>query len=94
MTETIDRPAQDTDDIRPFRPEISAADLAELRRRLVATRWPEKETVADETQGVQLATMRELVRYWGVDYDLDRVGRRLAGFPQFLTEIDGLDIHF
>ncbi|HEY6746316.1 MAG TPA: epoxide hydrolase [Mycobacteriales bacterium] len=97
MTDTMaDRApsAPDGTAIRPFRPEIAEADLAELRRRVQATRWPERETVADETQGVQLETMQELVRYWGDEYDLGRVGARLAQYPQFLTEIDGLDIHF
>ena len=60
-------------DIRPFEPDIPQADLDDLRRRMQATRWPEKETVADDTQGVQLATMQELVRYWGTDYDFGQV---------------------
>jgi pimeloyl-ACP methyl ester carboxylesterase len=81
-------------EIRPFHVDIPEEELAELRRRIAATRWPEKETVADETQGVQLATMRELVRYWGEEYDFGRVEARLNALPQFITEIDGLDIHF
>jgi pimeloyl-ACP methyl ester carboxylesterase len=81
-------------DIRPFHVAISDEDLEDLRRRIAATRWPEKETVADGTQGVQLATMQELVRYWGAEYDFGRVEARLSAFPQFVTEIDGLDIHF
>jgi pimeloyl-ACP methyl ester carboxylesterase len=81
-------------EIRPFSVEVPEADLEDLRRRIAATRWPEKETVTDETQGVQLATMQELVRYWGSDYDFGRVEARLSAFPQFMTEIDGLDIHF
>ena len=68
--------------------------IDDLRRRLHATRWPEKETVADQSQGVPLATMQELVRYWADEYDFGRVEARLNAFPQFLTEIDGLDIHF
>jgi pimeloyl-ACP methyl ester carboxylesterase len=80
--------------IRPFRVEVPEEELAELRRRLAATRWPEKETVADASQGVQLATMQELVRYWSSEYDFGRIAARLSAFPQFITEIDGLDVHF
>jgi pimeloyl-ACP methyl ester carboxylesterase len=80
--------------IRPFRVEVGQADIDDLRRRIQATRWPEKETVADLSQGVPLATMKELARYWGTDYDFGRVAARLNALPQFLTEIDGLDIHF
>ena len=81
-------------DIRPFDIDISEDELADLRRRIAATRWPEKETVADQSQGVQLATMQALARYWGTEYDFGRVEARLNALPQFLTEIDGLDIHF
>jgi pimeloyl-ACP methyl ester carboxylesterase len=81
-------------DIRPFRAEVPERELDELRRRIAATRWPERETVADETQGVQLETMQELIRYWGEEYDFGRVEARLNALPQFITEIDGLDIHF
>jgi len=81
-------------EIRPFHVEVPEEDLVELRRRIAATRWPERETVADETQGVQLATMQELVRYWGTEYDFRRFEARLNELPQFITEIDGLDIHF
>ena len=80
--------------IRPFRVEVPQAEIDELRRRIHATRWPERETVADQSQGVPLATMRELARYWGTDYDFRRVEARLNALPQFITEIDGLDIHF
>jgi len=80
--------------VRPFRVEVAQADIDELRRRLQTTRWPEKETVGDSSQGVPLATMTELVRYWSADYDLRRFETRLNAVPQFLTEIDGLDIHF
>lgn len=81
--------------IRPFTiPQASEAELEALRARIVATRWPERETVADQSQGVQLATMQELVRYWGTDYELRRFETRLNALPQFITEIDGLDIHF
>src|SRR5688500_7704253 len=77
--------------IRPFTVQIPEEDLADLRRRIAATRWPESETVEDASQGVQLATMRALARYWGNDYDMGRVQARLNAFPQFMTEIDGLD---
>ncbi len=80
--------------IRPFTIEIPEAEFEALRARIAATRWPERETVADESQGVQLATMQELVRYWGTDYDFRRFEARLNALPQFITEIDGLDIHF
>jgi pimeloyl-ACP methyl ester carboxylesterase len=80
--------------IRPFHVEAPEEELADLRRRIAATRWPEKETVADESQGVQLAAMQELIRYWGTEYDFRRVEARLNELPQFITEIDGLDIHF
>jgi pimeloyl-ACP methyl ester carboxylesterase len=81
-------------EIRAFSFEIPQDELDELRRRIAATRLPERETVADQSQGVQLATIQELVRYWGTDYDLRRFERRLNAVPQFMTEIDGLDIHF
>src|ERR671927_1187304 len=82
-------------EVRPF-PTINVPEeeLAELRRRVAATQWPEKETVADESQGVQLATMQELARYWATDYDWRKVEATLNALPQFMTEIDGLDIHF
>src|SRR5947209_10042086 len=80
--------------IRPFRVDIPQEALADLRRRITATVWPEKETVADASQGVQLATMQELARYWSTDYDFRRLEAQLKALPQFLTEIDGLDIHF
>src|SRR5262245_32490245 len=80
--------------IRPFRVGIPDEALDDLRRRIAATRWPERETVADDSQGVQLATMQALIRYWGSEYDFGRVEARLNAFPQFMTEIDGLDIHF
>jgi len=94
-TPTASQPSsQARADVRPFRVEVAEAEFADLRRRLAATRWPEGETVPDQTQGVQLATITELARYWGSDYDMRRFERRLDAFPQFLTEIDGLDIHF
>src|SRR3954449_11963390 len=81
-------------EIRPFRVDVPEEEVAELRRRIAATRWPERETVADESQGVQLATMQALVRYWGTEYDFRRFEARLNALPQFITEIDALDIHF
>src|SRR5205823_11441628 len=69
-------------------------DIVDLRRRIAATRWPEKETVADPSQGVQLATIQALARYWATGYDFRRFEARLNAVPQFTTEIDGLDIHF
>jgi pimeloyl-ACP methyl ester carboxylesterase len=82
------------DAIRPFHFRASEAALVDLRRRIAATQWPERETVNDASQGVQLATTRELARYWRTDYDWRRVEARLNALPQFITEIDGLDIHF
>ena len=86
--------AAEKDAIRPFRVNVPEADLTELRRRISATRWPERETVADESQGVQLATIQKLARYWATDYDWRKFEARLNALPQFTTEIDGLDIHF
>jgi pimeloyl-ACP methyl ester carboxylesterase len=80
--------------IRPFEVHVPDEDLADLRRRLAATQWPEKETVADQSQGVPLATIQELTRYWATDYDWRRCEAKLNALPQFTTEIDGLDIHF
>jgi pimeloyl-ACP methyl ester carboxylesterase len=81
-------------EVRPFHIDVPEEDLVDLRRRIAATQWPEKETVADESQGVQLATIEELARYWATDYDWRKVEARLNALPQFITEIDGLDIHF
>ncbi|MGZ4379912.1 MAG: epoxide hydrolase family protein [Gaiellaceae bacterium] len=81
-------------EIRPFHIDIPDAELVDLRRRLAATRWPDKETVADQSQGAQLAKMQELVRYWGTDYDWRKAEAKLNALPQFVTEIDGVDIHF
>ena len=81
--------------IRPFQKvSFPEAELAELRKRINATKWPERETVVDATQGVQLATMQALARYWGTEYDWRKVEARLNALPHFITEIDGLDIHF
>jgi pimeloyl-ACP methyl ester carboxylesterase len=80
--------------IRPFRVTVPDQDLAELRRRLAATRWPRRELVDDRSQGVQLATVQELARYWEQDYDWSRCEAKLNALPQFLTDIDGVDVHF
>jgi pimeloyl-ACP methyl ester carboxylesterase len=82
------------DSIRPFRVNIPEAQLADLRRRVLATRWPERETVPDSSQGVQLERLRPLVQYWGTGYDWRKAEAKLNALPQFVTEIDGLDIHF
>src|SRR5213078_3149356 len=80
--------------VRPFRVDIPEEQLVDLRRRLAATRWPERETVTDDTQGVQLETIQGLARYWMTDYDWRKCEARLNALPQFITDIDGLDIHF
>jgi len=80
--------------IRPFHKTFPASDITELRRRINATRWPDRETVEDASQGVQLATTQKLARYWATDYDWRKVEARLNALPQFVTTIDGLDIHF
>jgi len=86
--------AADKTAIRPFRGNVPEADLADLRRRIQATRWPTKELVGDRSQGVQLATLRELARYWTTEYDWRKCEARLNALPQFTTEIDGVEIHF
>src|ERR1700723_269386 len=87
--------ADDKNTIRPFpHVNVAEADLTELRRRINATKWPERETVTDASQGVQLATTQALARYWATDYDWRKVEARLNALPNFITEIDGLDIHF
>jgi pimeloyl-ACP methyl ester carboxylesterase len=80
--------------VRPFRVDVPEEDLDDLRRRIEATRWPSKELVEDRSQGVQLATLQELARYWTTDYDWRKCEEKLNALPQFTTEIDGLDIHF
>jgi pimeloyl-ACP methyl ester carboxylesterase len=82
------------DAIRPFKINVPEAELVDLRRRINATRWPERETVTDESQGIPLATIQEVLRYWGKDYDWRKCEAKLNALPQFVTEIDGLDIHF
>jgi pimeloyl-ACP methyl ester carboxylesterase len=90
---TASSPAADAA-IRPFHFHASDEQLADLHRRIAATRWPEKELVADASQGVQLATMQALAKYWGTDYDWRKAEAKLDSYPQFVTTIDGLDIHF
>jgi pimeloyl-ACP methyl ester carboxylesterase len=84
----------ENNEIRPFQVSIPEEEIVDLRRRLAATQWPEKETVNDDSQGVQLATMKELASYWQTDYDWRKCEAKLNALPQFITEIDGLDIHF
>jgi pimeloyl-ACP methyl ester carboxylesterase len=86
--------AGDKTAVRPFQFGFPEEELAELRRRINATRWPERETVTDDSQGVPLALMQELARYWATDYDWDSCEAKLKALPHFITEIDGLDIHF
>src|SRR5881227_4116795 len=88
------REQPDKNAIRPFQANFPESELTELRRRINATKWPERETVTDATQGVQLATTEALARYWGRDYDWRKCEAKLNALPQFITEIDGLDIHF
>ncbi len=88
------RDESDKDAIRSFRVDVPEAELTELRRRILATKWPERETVADATQGVQLATIQALARYWATEYDWRKCEAKLNALPNFITEIDGLDIHF
>jgi pimeloyl-ACP methyl ester carboxylesterase len=80
--------------IRPFRIDVPEEQLVDLRRRIKATKWPERETVTDQSQGVQLATIQKLARYWGTEYDWRKCEAKLKALPNFITEIDGLDIHF
>src|ERR687892_79523 len=90
MSSTADIPTE----IRPFRVDVSQKELDDLRQRIEATRWPSRELVPDRSQGVQLATIQELTRYWGTEYDFQRLEARLNALPQFTTEIDGVEIHF
>jgi pimeloyl-ACP methyl ester carboxylesterase len=94
MPDVAEQMEGEESDIRPFRVSFPDAELVELRRRIKATRWPERETVADASQGVQLETAQKLARYWATDYDWRKVEARLNDLPQFMTTIDGLDIHF
>ena len=94
MTDVGQLTGSERTDIRPFRVKVSDAELADLRRRIKATKWPERETVTDTSQGVQLATMQQLARYWASEYDWRRCQAKLDAVAQFITDIDGLDIHF
>jgi len=94
MTNVSQHTGSDKTPIRPFHVNVPEAELAELRRRISATRWPDRETVTDQTQGVELATTQALARYWATEYDWRKCEARLNALPQFITEIDGLDIHF
>ena len=86
--------AAEDSEIRPFKVNVPQANLDDLRRRVLATRWPAKETVADQSQGVRLAKLKELVNYWGTGYDWRKVEGQLNALPKFVTKIDGLDIQF
>jgi hypothetical protein len=86
--------AADKTTIRPFQVNVPEVELTELRRRIHSTRWPDRETVMDESQGLPLATIQELARYWATDYDWRKCEAKLNALPQFITELDGLDIHF
>jgi pimeloyl-ACP methyl ester carboxylesterase len=88
------KPAADKHAIRAFQVDVPEAELTELRRRINATKWPERETVTDQSQGVQLETIQEVARYWATNYDWRKCEAKLNALPQFMTEIDGLDIHF
>src|SRR5580658_1671379 len=94
VAERGSKQAPDNTAIRPFHVNVPETELAELRRRINATKFPERETVSDATQGVQLATMQALARYWATEYDWRKIEAKLNALPQFLTQIDGLDIHF
>lgn len=93
-TQQGNKQAADRNAIRPFHVNVPEAELTELRRRINATNWPERETVPDASQGVQLATIQALAKYWGAEYDWRKCEARLNAVPNFITEIDGLDIHF
>ena len=86
--------SSDKTDVRRFHVNVPEAELTDLRRRITATKWPKKELVADTSQGVQLATVQKLARYWTTDYDWRKCEAKLNSLPQFVTEIDGLEIHF
>ena len=92
--QTAQQAAPEDRSIRPFKVQIPQAALDDLRSRIKATRWPDKETVADQSQGAQLAKLQQLVRYWGTDYDWRKLEAKLNALPQFTTNIDGVEIHF
>jgi hypothetical protein len=93
---TVVKPTEGSDQtaVHPFHVDVPDAELTDWRRRIRATRWPERETVTDESQGVKLAMMQDLARHWGTEYDWRKVEATLNATPQFITNIDGLDIHF
>ena len=94
MNDVARQTASDRTAVRPFHVSIPEAELVEMRKRITATRWPERETVTDESQGVKLSMMQDLARYWATDYDWRKVELRLNALRQFITEIDGIDVHF
>ena len=89
---TAQQTGSDKTPIRPFQVDVPESELTELRRRINATRWPERETVTDQSQGVQLATIQKLARYWATDYDWRKCEAKLNALPQFIAEIDGLGL--
>src|SRR6478672_3901690 len=94
VSKLASKQAADKHAIRAFQVDVPEAELTELRRRINATKWPDRETVTDQTQGVQLATIQQVARYWATDYDWRKCESKLNALPQFMTEIDGVDIHF
>jgi len=94
LTDVGQPTGSDGTDIRPFRFKAADADLTDLRRRVNATKWPEREWTPDSSDGVPLRTMQNLARYWGTEYDWKKCEAKLSALPQFTTEINGLDIHF
>src|ERR1700728_3002283 len=92
-TTSMEQPVSESG-VLPFQVSFADEELADLRRRVSATRWPERETVSDDSQGVPLALMQDLARYWATDYDWAKCEAKLNALPNFITEIDGLDIHF
>ena len=94
MTEGAQQTGSDKTAVRPFHVDVPEAELTELRRRINTAKWPERETVTDDSQGVPLAMLQELARYWAADYDWRKCEAKLNALPNFVTEIDGFDIHF
>src|ERR1700723_2161933 len=93
-TQRTTEQSADNTAIHPFHVEVPETELTELRKRINATKWPERETVTDASQGVQLTTVQALARYWATEYDWRKIEAKINALPQFITEIDGLDIHF
>ena len=94
VAERRNEQASDANAVRPFHVDVPEAELTDLRKRVNATKWPERETVPDASQGIQLATIQALARYWATDYDWRKVEAKLNALPNFITAIDGLDIHY